>query len=245
MDYTFSENLLEAIHDLDELGIEYVIDNGNDVLDNNVPPEVLIRYPRSVKENSAHSKLYKKYNSSKNGFLFKVAPPLDMVFEKKYFDRQILNYNGIALNFAQCEAVKKNGTGDYTLLWTPDTADDGVTDYYSFSEINALNLYRVEYLVVDRYPIDEAFTNYNTKHNLVLWVNPTEENAKRVRMANKKATGNPPSLKEMQRNTRRFIQGGTYWQTYYKKYDFDEAYKNRIIVNCRGIAINVVPESVV
>jgi hypothetical protein len=42
-----------------------------------------------------------------------------------------------------------------------------------------------------------------------LWVNPIEENAKRVRKANKQTTGNPLKLSEMVSKTRRFLQVDT------------------------------------
>jgi hypothetical protein len=103
--------------------------------------------------------------------------------------------------------------------------------------IRLLNQEAVEYLVVDKYPI-EFFTKLYDQHYMTIWLGISEENAKRAWKANKRWSGNPPTKKEFLLPTRRFLQTGVFFQTFYQNLDFQTCYAQRKIIEVEGMSVN-------
>lgn len=146
-------------------------------------------------------------------------------FTSAYQDRIIANHNGLKINFMRHDSVLG--------LENPHTHQLEINTDNLFT-LHALYFFGVEYLLIDEYPVSNPICNYTSNRSMVVWVNPTEENAKKFRKASDYFSGNPPSVKEMCRD-RRYMQGNTYFQTYYKSLDFNEIYQKRKIINCKGV----------
>ncbi len=150
-------------------------------------------------------------------------------FNRAYQERIIANHEGLKINFARHKTLLK-----LEQAATHKLDIDGGKHIFT---LHSLYFFGVEYLLVDEYPIINPVGAHNGNTYMVVWVNPTEENAKRFRKASDYCSGNPPTVKEMCRN-RRFVQGNVYIQTYYQSFDFNEYYQKRKIINYKGTEVH-------
>jgi hypothetical protein len=152
-------------------------------------------------------------------------------FNQAYKNRIIANYHGLKINLDKHASIYEWEIANHNHKINLDYKDNLFT-------IHSLNFYNVAYLLIDEYPINNPIGSYNSSNSLVVWVNPTEENAKKFRKASDYFSGNPPTVKEMTTTTRRYMQGADYFQTYYKGLNFETIYKKRKIINYKGVEVN-------
>ncbi len=197
---------------------------------------IWVQYPQQPEDISAISKAvlgkvennFQGYSSYLGIFGLSFCPPQSREdFFSQYQQRVIVNHQGLALNFAKSESV----LGDVS---TKTEIQLQIDDF--LSDIESLNLFAVQYLVVDEYPQQFTSTTLGT-NTMILWLGISEENEKRIRKANAFITGNPPKRGEMLK-PRKFQQGGIIWQNYYDNLDFEECYQQRDILNIQGITVN-------
>jgi hypothetical protein len=236
-----------CIEILNKEGIQYLVDDTYEEKKNIFNQKIkknclqlILPFATSEKKQRIYYKLFKSQTSS---IRTKKIAPFDRKFENLYYERIILNIDGLMIDFKKGPSLSK-----HLYAGAPVNVD---LDYYQFRydkfpnrrAIACLNLYQAEYLIIDHYPIPNPIGKYHSQRNMVVWVNPTEINAKKIRKANKLFGNNPRNYKEMMQNDRRFLQGGVYWQTFYKNKDFKKHFKERVIINHKGQAICFMAES--
>lgn len=238
MELTFKE--IDCFQFLNNPAIRYVVES----LDVDKQEwHILFEHPKCDFEQRLYNNKWADFRH--NNFRFYRGYPFGNSFSEKYLHRKIINLNGLTIHISPtCEALLPYHK-DVQLLLNINkhyTVHNSSYKVYSHHEtIAALHMHEVEYLIVNHYPIESPLVDntYNHKNIMQLWVNPTEENAKRVRKANKQTTGNPPKLSEMVSKTRRFLQVDTLWQTFYKDKDFKTIYNRRVILNIEGQTVHV------
>lgn len=226
-----------CIQFMNQENIRYLIDDDYQgkfrYFNENAPTTVLqvwLEYPRSLGEQRLINKLLKEFKNTGDDIFFNDSEPYGQWFQEAYYQRNIVNYEGLTMHFIKSASLAKQLAVKTEILVDVSHKHRLV--------IAALNLYNAEYLVIDQYPIANPISDSTGSKYMVLWLNPTRENASQVRKANQKVTGNPPSINEMSRTNRRFVQGTTYWSTFYGNLTFSEAYQRRCILNIDGQAVH-------
>jgi len=199
--------------------------------------EVHFKFPENAGEEKLIKKLFAldlfaqdKYNGGRNKFFkFIRSKPQGSQFLEAYFNRYVLNMEGTEVYFMKSEPLVPYLSAKKEVHVNLEHKDH-------YEALATLNRYNVQYLIVDQYPIEEAFGGkYDTPNYLVVWFKMELENAKLVRKVNKLLTGNPPSIPSITKGPRLFLQGQTYWRNYYKKLDFETVYSRRCLLNIEGL----------
>lgn len=195
--------------------------------------KVWFEYPRNQADQRLLNKLFKEFNHFEAKIKFRRSYPFGMDFPQAYYQRNVINEDGLTINFVKSASLTTNLSDKTSVL-----ADLEGERFDHSQTIAELNFYNVEYLVIDQYPVAYPIGDYTQNDCMVLWLNPTRENATQVRKANKAVTGNPPSVNEMSRSNRCFLQGRTYWRTFYGDRVFSEAYHRRCTLNVNGQTVH-------